>query len=484
MGSRSKTEAPRSRAMIPEMPSGSSTTDPPAESNPASLARRLGAWELMLLAAGGSIGGGIFLTPASIARQLPDPRWILAAWATGGVLTIAGGLVYAELGALFPVAGGPYAYLREAYGALPAFLFGWIACFVIETGSMAAVAVGLAEYLGVFFPRIGSRVVAFHAGPLSVSTGQLVAIAAVAALSATHYRGVREGVRIQGAFTSVILVAMVALSIGGLAFGGTIPRSPSGTVGAGAFGSAMIAVLWSYYGWNEALTASGEVRDPQRNIPLGIIVGTVVVTILYLGVNVAFLRTMPVSELAAAARPAQVASLRLFGAGATLLMSGAIVAMAIGCTSSSVVPTPRIAYAMAHDGLLPAAFGRVHPRFRTPGFSIVLFAAWTSILCLSGRYDQLFTYATFAVILSYAVAGMSIFVFRRTRRDAPRRYRCWGYPFVPILFVGSSLVVAAATIRAQPRETLAGLAIMVAGIPVYYWMQRKSRGAIPPAART
>jgi APA family basic amino acid/polyamine antiporter len=452
------------------MPDDASSSRPAPED--AGLARRLGAWDLMLLAAGGSIGGGIFLTPAAIARQIPDPRWILAAWITGGVLTVAGGLVYAELGALLPEAGGTYAYLREAYGDLAAFLYGWIACFVIETGSMAAVAVGLAEYLGAFFPRIGAHVVAFSAGRLSVSTGQLVAIAAVAALSVTHVLGVREGVRIQGAFTSVIIVAMAALSIGGIAAHGPARGAPGRPVSAGAFTGAMIAVLWSYYGWNEALTASGEVKNPRRNIPLGMISGTAIVTVLYVGVNVAFLKTMSVAGLAAAARPAQVASLALFGAGATLLMSGAIVAMAIGCTSSSVVPAPRIAYAMAHDGLLPGRFGRVHPRFRTPAWSITLFAAWTSILCLSGRYDQLYTYATFAVILAYAAAGISIFVFRRKRPDAERPYRCWGYPWVPLVFVASSLAVAVATIRDQPRETLAGVAILLAGIPVYYWMRR------------
>ena len=464
--------------MIPEMPRGSpprSLADPALSDDPAAggLARRLGAWDLMLLAAGGAIGGGIFLTPATIARQLPDPRWILAAWVTGGVLTIAGGLVYAELAAMFPEAGGTYAYLREAYGPCAAFLYGWIGCFVIETGSMAAVAVGLAEYVGAFLPKIGAHTAAFRIGAFSVSTGQAVAIAAVALLSVTHYRGVREGVRIQGAFTSVILVAMVALSIGGLARGHSIPFAPAARIPIGAFGGAMIAVLWSFYGWNEALTASGEVRNPRKNIPLGLLVAVALVTLLYVGVNVAFLRTMTVAELAGAARPAQLASLRFFGAGATLLISGAIVAMAIGCTSSSVVPAPRIAFAMARDRFLPEALGTVHPRFRTPAFAIVVQAVWTALLCVSGRYDQLYTFATFAVILAYAAAGWAIFVFRRKRPDADRPYRCWGYPIVPLLFVGSSLAVAVATIRAQPRETLAGIAIMLAGLPVYFWMRRR-----------
>ena len=455
----------------------SSPARPKSTEGPPDLARRLGARDLMLLVAGTSIGGGIFLTPAAIARRLPDPRWILAAWITGGALTIAGGFVFAELGALFPEAGGTYTYLREAYGDLPAFLYGWIACFVIDTGAMAAITVGLAEYLGVFFPRIGAHVVAFRIASLPVTTGQVVAIGAVAVLAATHVLGVREGVRIQGAFTSVIVIAMAVLSIGGLAARGPAAPSPPGPVSAGAFAGTMIAVLFSYAGWSEPLAASGEVKQPRRNIPLGLIAGTGIVITLYLGVNVAFLKTMTAAGLGAAARPAQTAAVALFGAAGSLLLSGAIVAMAIGCASAAVVPPARIAYAMARDGFLPARFGRVHPRFRTPSFSIVIFAAWTCALCLSGRYEQLYTYATFAIVLAYVAAGIAIFVFRRTRPDARRAYRCWGYPWIPLLFVTSSAAVAVATIRDQPRETLAGVAILVAGIPVYYWMRRKN-GAI------
>lgn len=441
----------------------------------AGLARRLGAWDLTLLVLGGVIGGAIFLTPSTIARQLPSAPWIMGAWIAGGILTIAGGLVFAEIGAMFPEAGGTYAYLREAYGGFTAFLYGWIACFVIETGSMAAVAVGLAEYLGVFVPRIGAGVRAFSIGPVAVSTGQLVAMAAVLALSATHYVGVRAGVRIQGVFTAVILVAMAALAVGGLFSHGSVPRSPAGPVRPAVFGGVMIAVLWTYYGWNEALTASGEVSRPQRNIPVGLLAGAGAATLLYVGVNFAFLRVMSVSELARTTRPAQLASSRLFGPGATLLISAAIVAMAVGCTSASVVPGARIAYALGRDGLLPRAFGRAHPRFRTPAFALAVEAAWTCVLCLSGRYDQLYTYATFAAILAYVAAGMSIFVFRKRLPDAPRPYRCWGYPWIPILFVASSALVAVATLRNQPRETLAGIAILLTGIPVYYAMRRKGR---------
>jgi APA family basic amino acid/polyamine antiporter len=282
-------------------------------------------------------------------------------------------------------------------------------------------------------------------------------------------------VRIQGVFTAVILVAMAALALGGLFFHGSVPRSPAGPVRPAVFGGVMIAVLWTYYGWNEALTASGEVSRPQRNIPLGLLAGAGAATLLYVGVNFAFLRVMSVSELARTTRPAQLASARLFGPGATLLISGAIVAMAVGCTSASVVPGARIAYALGRDGLLPRAFGRAHPRFQTPAFALAVEAAWTCVLCLSGRYDQLYTYATFAAILAYVAAGMSIFVFRKRLPDAPRPYRCWGYPWVPILFVASSALVAVATLHDQPRETLAGVAILLTGVPVYYAMRRKGR---------
>jgi APA family basic amino acid/polyamine antiporter len=439
------------------------------------LARRLGAWDLTMLVVGGVIGGGIFLTPASIARQLPDAAWILGVWIAGGILTIAGGLVHSELGAMIPEAGGTYVYLREAYGGFSAFLYGWLACFVIESGSMAAVAVGLAEYLGVFFPRIGAREILTTIGPVTVSTGQLVAISAVLLLSATHYIGVREGVRIQGLFTLVILAAMAVISAGGIFAAAAGPRFSAPPIRLGVLGSVLVAVLWSYYGWNEALTAAGEVRNPQRNIPIGLLAGTGLVTLLYVGVNAAFLRVMPIAELASTARPAQLASARLFGPAATLLISGAIVAMAIGCTSASVVPGPRIAFALAKDRLFPAIFGRAHPRFRTPAFAITVQAAWTSILCLSGRYDQLYTYATFAVIVAYTATGLSLFIFRKTRPAAPRPYRCWGYPVVPVLFVASSALVAAATLHDKPGETLSGLAILALGVPVYFWM-KKTRG--------
>ncbi len=444
------------------------------------LRRGLNAWDTTLLVLGLVVGGGIFLTPSSIARSLPSASWILGVWIVGGLLSIFGGLVYAELGAMMPQPGGMYVYIREAFGSLPAFLYAWVAYFVILAGAGAAVAVGFAEYLSVFFPGLGTKRILFTAAGVSISAGQLVAVAAVLLLSATHYVGIKEGSRIQGFFTFLILLALAAMIVGG-AVAARPPRPvwPAGLAGAGpiglaAFGTAMVAVFWVYYGWNEIAAVAGEVDRPKRNLPLALILGTGLVTVLYVGVNAVFLKAMPVAELAAAARPAEIASTRLFGAEAAAAIAFAITAAAFGCLSASIAPAPRIVYALSRDRLFPARFGVAHPRFHTPSFAIAIQAVWMSLLCLSGRYDQLYTYATFAVILAYTGTGIALFLFRRNRPDLPRPYRCWGYPVVPGLFVVSSLLLAANTVRQQPLETLAGMTILFLGVPVYFWMKRES----------
>ena len=446
-----------------------------AESS-AGLARGLNLWDTSLLVIGLAVGGGVFLTPSSIAKSLPSSPWILAAWVVGGLLSIAGGFVYAEMGAMIPESGGMYVYIREAFGQLPAFLYAWVAYWIILAGADAAVAAGFAEYLAVFFPGLSNGHVVFTIGPLAITAGKLVAVVAVLVLTATHYVGVREGARIQGLFTALILLALLWISVGGaLAPAPAIATaaSPAVPITAAAFGTAMIAVFWCFYGWNEIVAAAGEVARPERNLPIALLVGTGLITVLYVGANAAFLKAIPPAEMATVAQPAALASARLFGPGAASIIALAVTAAALGCLSAGIVPGPRIVYALSKDGLFPAAFGRVHPRFRTPSFALVVQAVWMSLLCLSGRYDQLYTYATFAVILAYAATGIALFVFRRRRPDLARPYRATGYPIVPFIFVASSILLAANTVREQPTETLAGIAIVLLGLPVYYSMRRR-----------
>ncbi len=447
------------------------------------LARGLNLWDTTLLVLGLVIGGGIFLTPPAIARALPSSTAILAVWIVGGLLSIAGGLAYAEMGAMIPKAGGMYVYFREAFGELPAFLYAWVAYWIIITGADAAVAVGFAEYLSVFFPGLSTTRTVLALGPVSISAGQLVAVALTLVLSATHYVGVREGARVQGVLTSLIVVALLWLAVGGLLARGPSPaaRAASATapIGLAALGTAMVAVFWCFYGWNEIVAVAGEVARPERNLPVALIAGTGLVALLYVGVNAAFLKAIPPVELAAVGQPGAVAASRLFGQRSATFLAAAVTFAAAGCTSAGLVPAPRIVYALARDGLFPRAFARVHPRFRTPSFAIGVQAAWMSLLCLSGRYDQLYTYATFAVILAYAATGIALFLFRRRQPDRPRPYRCWGYPVVPFLFVASSILLAADTIVAQPRETLSGIGILLIGLPVYFAMRSRSRPLLP-----
>ena len=444
------------------------------------LPRGLNLWDTSLLVLGLVLGGGIFLTPAAIARALPSAPWILAVWIIGGLLAIAGGFVYAEMGAMLPRAGGMYVYFREAFGELTAFLYAWVAYWVIIIGADAAVAIGFAEYLSVFFPSLGTSRVLFHLGPLPISSGQLVAVGLTILLSATHYIGIKEGARIQGLFTALILAALLWIDVGALAVhrhGASPPSATTSPIAVGAVGTALIAVFWCYYGWNEIVAAAGEVARPRRNLPLALILGTALIALLYVGANAAFLKAIPPSEIAHVSQPAALAASRLFGGRSALLISLAVTAAAVGCTSAGLVPAPRVAYALARDGLFPRAFARVHPRFRTPSFGIVVQAIWMSLLCLSGRYDQLYTYATFFVILAYAATGIALMVFRRSWPELPRPYRCWGYPVVPVLFIATSVALALNTVREQPRETLAGIAILLLGLPFYFLLRRRPREA-------
>ena len=467
---------------MPESPSASAPTTPAPVPRPGgTLVRSLNAWDATLITMGAVIGGGIFLTPGAIAKSLPSAPWILTAWVVGGLLTLAGSLVYGELGAMFPDTGGTYLYLREAYGDLTGFLYAWMYFFVYNAGGVAALATGFAKYLAVFVPALGMDRVAFAVAGFPISWGQLTAVAATFVLTGTHYVGIREGARVQSFFTVLIVATMVGFVVFGAIT--TVPApamaaAAPGPITLSAFGLALVAVLWTYDGWVAVSAVAGEVKNPQRNVPLALVLGMGLVTLLYVAVNAIYLKAIPVAELAGVDRAAEVAARRLFGGGAALVIAGAILASGFGCTSANIAPGPRVVWALAKDGLFPRGFARVHARFGTPAYALIVQAFWCGLLCLSGRYEQLYTYSVFLGVLGTTAAAISLFVFRKKRPDAPRPYRCWGYPVVPALYVVGALLFVANTLMTQPKESVAGLLILALGVPVYLTMKkRRAAGA-------
>ncbi len=449
----------------------------------AGLVKEIGLGGATLLVIGSVIGSGIFLTTGLMAAQIPSATLLLVAWAAGGALAMAGGLVYAEMGAMYPRSGGLYVFLAEAYGPVWGFLFGWAAVLVILSGSVAAVAVGFAEYFSYFVPALGTdRVLVSIAAPWgawSLSAGQLVAAGSIALVTAVNYVGVREGNRLQAALTALKVAGLLLVPLAALAFWRVTPSLspvvPDVARPWSAFGVAMIAVMWTYEGWYYVAFASGEIKDAARTVPRALILGTVALALIYVGVNVAYLMALSVDEMSGVVRVAERAVTALVGPVGASVVAGTVVLSTFGCNAAGVIATSRVCFAMAVDGRFFPAAARVHPRYRTPHVAILLTSAWSIVLTLSGGYEALFTYVTFASVLFAVLGGVAIFVLRRRRADRPRPYRAWGYPVVPALFVAGMLVLVANTLAERPVESFAGLGLVALGLPFYfYW----SRGAI------
>jgi APA family basic amino acid/polyamine antiporter len=448
------------------------------------LVRRLGAWDGALITIGSVLGTGIFITTGDMARVLPSPALILLAWVTGGLVTLAGALTLAELGAMFPRAGGQYQYLKEAYGPLWGFLFGWTCFFVIMTGGIATLAVGFGEYLGSFLPFFSTRnlLLATPVGPWTwtVSGGQVAGALAIVFLTAVNYLGLREGTFVQNAVTVVKIGSIVALAVLGLLVPAPVadpfaaaPLASGGLLGA--FGVAMIAVIWSYDGWYGFAFLAGEVKRPERNVPLGLITGTAAITVLYLLTNLVYVRALPVQAMAETGRIGEAAAVVLFGPAAARLVSLAVVISTFGCISATVLYAARGYLPMAQDGLFFRSLSRIHPRYRTPAACLIAQGAWAAALTFTGTYEQLYTYVVFALFLFHALTGAAVIVLRRTRPDAPRPYRTWGYPAVPLLFVLAAAALLVNTLVEKPLESLLGLFLVALGIPAYLWWRRKGQ---------
>jgi APA family basic amino acid/polyamine antiporter len=431
------------------------------------LERAIGPAAATLIVIGGIIGSGIFLTTGQMAIALPSAAWIMAAWAAGGVLTTAGALSFAEMGAMFPRSGGLYVYLREAFGPLVAFLYGWASLLVILPGGTAAVAVGFAEYFNYFVPAV----------PRQVS-----AVGSIAILGAINYAGVRSGSG-TAAFLTVAKVTGLVLLVGFVAaapqtspdFSWTLAQADlSPWVG---FGLAMIAVLWAHDGYYILPYAAGELRDPGRTLPRALIIGILSVTGIYLMVNLAYFYALPMSEIRGTLRIAERAVTATVGSWGATMLAMTVLVSTLGANAAILLTASRLLYAMAADGLFFKVASAVHPRYRTPHIAVIILTVWSSVLALSGTYEQLFTYVVFTSVLFNLIGGVALFRLRRTQPQTPRPYRVWAYPILPALFVLGSVFIVVNTAAERPVQSLAGLGLLVAGLPAYWHWRRQLRSS-------
>lgn len=434
------------------------------------LVRALGLWETSSIAVGIMIGTAIFIVPAEITREVGSPGAALAVWIAGGLLSLFGALSFAEMAAMLPSSGGQYVFLREAYGPLVGFLCGWSFFLAAQGGGISVLAVGFAQYVGDFVP-------------LSPWEAKGAAAASIMLFTAINYRGVREGGLTQSVLTGLKVGVMVVIVILGYVLVAGVPAGvkslpvASGAGFAASFGLALVAALWAYEGWNACTFAAGEVKRPERNLPLALILGTIGVIVLYLGLNLVYYRVLTLPEIAQSPRVAADAAVRIFGRTGAYLVSIVIIISTLGSINGSVLAAPRVYYAMAQDGLFFRWCAAVHPRYHTPHLALLLQGGWAILLVAMGTYEELFTYVVFAAWVFYALAGFAVIILRRKRPELPRPYRVFGYPWVPIAFVLASTWFLVNTLLEKPAEAGLGVLMVALGVPVFYLWRRKSRRA-------
>jgi basic amino acid/polyamine antiporter, APA family len=448
-----------------------SPTDASREGTPVmpGLSRIIGYPGSIAIVVGTIIGSGIFLVPHNMALELGSPGSLLAVWIVGGALALAGALSLGELGAAMPHAGGVYVYLREAFGPLPAFLYGWGLLLVMQSGSIATLAVGFGIYSGAFLP-VG------EAGQKWVACGLVVFLTGVNIL------GTRQSSWVQTTFT-VAKLSGLAVLIGAAVFyhpavsglGSSAPISAKS--GVGAWGVAVVGVLWAYEGWHMLSFTAGEVRNPGRILPRSYLVGTVVVIAAYLLANVAYLKVLGMAGLMRYPRVAAETMQVIAGPRGALFVSALILCSIFGATNGTILTGPRVYYAMAEDKLFFRAARNLHPRFRTPALAIAIQGAWSVALAASGSYEQLYTYVIFSAWIFYGMAVAGLIVLRRRAPQLERPYRVWGYPALPALFCVAALLVAISTLWERPLESVGGIAVILAGAPIYFLLRKSGRAA-------
>ena len=501
----------------------------------------LGLTSATMLVMGSMIGSGIFIVSAEIGREVDSPALLIGAWAVAGFMTIVAALSYGELAAMMPRAGGQYVYLREALGPLWGFLYGWTLFLVIQTGTIAAVGVAFGKFLGVFVPSISSthwllhlwRVPPIHLGPMvlgnmdvGINTQNLVAILLVIFLSVVNIFGLKTGAAIQNIFTSSMplngsefftaakVAALLGLAVFGFALGRNLHAiaanfganfwhnaglSAQHAVQVGVGGPivmvgtltilavAQVGSLFSADAWNNVTFTAGEVKNPSRNLPLSLALGTGVVIALYIACNFIYLTALPLDgtpgaatilqrgiKFAAEERVGTAVMTQMFGAVGGLLMAAAIMISGFGCANGLILSGARVYYAMAKDGLFFRKVAKLHPTYKTPAISLMVQMVWACLLCVSGSYGQLLDYIIFAVLLFYILTIVGLFVLRRTHPEASRPYRALGYPALPIIYIGMALFIDVVLLRYKPQYTWPGLIVVLLGIPVYYAWARSA----------
>ena len=431
------------------------------------LARRLGVFDATMIVMGGIIGAGIFISPYVVARHVNTPGLILGAWAAGGLIALAGAFVYAELAAIRPEAGGVYAYLRDAFHPIVAFLFGWTLLLVVQAGGMAAVAVTFGLYV-----RDLTGIA------LSPTT---LAVVALVALTIINCFGVRTGANVQNAFMVLKIVAIAALvTIGWLAVG-TAPPAPEVERAAG-FGAAMVPVLFAYGGWQTASFISEEMRDTRRDLPRAMLWGIIGVVALYVAANLVYVLVLSPAGLAATTTPASEVMRRAIGERGARFIALGIAISTIGYLSQGMLTAPRVYFAMARDGVFFSRVGWLHPRTRAPLYAIALQGVWAVAIALSGRYEQILNYVVAIDAIFFGLTGVALIVFRRRDAEnarAPGRFRTPGHPWTTMLFVAAFWIVALNTVVQFPSSAGIGVLVLLAGVPVYLWWSRRPVSAGP-----
>jgi APA family basic amino acid/polyamine antiporter len=488
----------------------STPTSAPPPTEASELVKGLRLLDATTIVMGSMIGSGIFIVAADVARQVRSPGLFVLAWVISGLMTVAAAITYGELAAMMPKAGGQYVFLREAFGPLFGFLYGWTLFLVIQTGTHAAVGVAFGKFLGVFVPWVSGDNILLNLGSvqllgraigLTLSSQQLIAILAILFLSVVNIFGLRTGAWVQNIFTVLkvgALLGLVGLGLWWIAQPRVAPvRVEHVWQGANwdlatltVVAVALVGPLFSSDAWNNVTFTGAEIINPKRNLPLALFLGTTIVCVLYLGCNWVYLRVLPFFGTAQGAEPlargiqyaaedrvATAAMQVMLGTTGSWLMAAAIMISTFGCLNGMILAGARVYYAMAKDGLFFAPVGRVSPRYHTPAVSLIVQALWAALLTLTGTYSELLDYVIFAVVLFYVLTIAAVFWLRHKRPEAPRPYRAWGYPVLPVIYIAFALFVEWALLTHKAQRSLAGLLIVALGIPVYYlWRRSAPRG--------